>query len=61
MISGAGHCRNKQFGEGKGIYSKQFAGKKIIILTGLNHKYYLQDKLSDPKKRDVRISEFVGE
>lgn len=42
-------------------YSKQFAGKKIIILTGLNHKYYLQDRLSNPKKSDVRIIDFVGE
>ena len=42
-------------------YSKQFAGKRIVILTGLNHKYYLQDKLSDPKKSDVKIIEFVNE
>jgi hypothetical protein len=42
-------------------YSKQFAGKKIIILTGLNHKYYLQDKLSDPKKNNVKLIEFVDE
>lgn len=42
-------------------YSKQFAGKKIIILTGLNHKYFLQDKLSGPKESDVKIIEFVDE
>ena len=42
-------------------YSKQFAGKKIIILTGLSHKYYLQDKLSDLKKSDLRFIEFTGE
>jgi hypothetical protein len=42
-------------------YSKQFAGRKIIILTGLNHKYYLQDKLSDSRKSDEKIIEFVDE
>ena len=42
-------------------YSKQYAGKKIIILTGLNHKYYLKDKLNDRKKNDVKIIEFVVE
>jgi hypothetical protein len=40
-------------------YTKQFAGKKIIVLTGLNHKYYLQDKLKGQKKTDVRITEFL--
>ena len=42
-------------------YSKQFAGKKIIILAGINHKYYLQDKLRDPKKSNVRIIDLVYE
>ena len=42
-------------------YSKQFAGKRIIILTGLDHKYYLKDKLSDPKISNVKIIEFVDE
>jgi hypothetical protein len=42
-------------------YSKQFAGKRIIILTGLNHKYYLQEKLSDPMKSDIKFIEFVDE
>jgi hypothetical protein len=32
-------------------YSKQFEGKRIIVLTGLNHKYYLNDKLK--KQEDV--------
>ncbi len=40
-------------------YSKQFAGKRIVILTGLNHKYYLQDKLNELKKSDVKIIEFL--
>jgi hypothetical protein len=39
-------------------YSKQFADKRIIILTGLNHKYYLLDKLKGRKGSDVRIIEF---
>jgi hypothetical protein len=39
-------------------YSKQFADKRIIILTGLNHKYYLLDKLKDRKGSDVRIIDF---
>ena len=42
-------------------YTKQYAGKRIIILTGLSHKYYLQDKLNDRKKNDVKIIEFVVE
>lgn len=27
-------------------YLKQFAGKRMLVLTGLNHKYYLLDRLS---------------
>ncbi len=42
-------------------YSKQFTGKRIIILTGLNHKYYLQDKLGNHKENNVAIIEFVDE
>ena len=42
-------------------YSKQFMGKRIIVLTGLDHKYYLQDKLSDPKRNDIKIIEFVDD
>ena len=42
-------------------YSKLYAGKKIIILTGLNHKYYLQDKLSSLNKSDLKIIEFSAE
>ncbi len=40
-------------------YSKQFAGKKIIILTGLNHRYYLQDKLNEEDKPGLSVIEFV--
>ena len=42
-------------------YSKQYAGKRIIVLSGLDHKYYLQDKLSDPKRNDIKIIEFAGD
>ena len=42
-------------------YSKQYAGKKIIILTGLSHRYYLQDKFSDLNKSNLRFIEFTGE
>ncbi|MBA4260219.1 MAG: hypothetical protein C0446_13725 [Chitinophaga sp.] len=42
-------------------YSKQFEGKKIVILTGLNHKYYLQDKIRDSKKSNINIVELVNE
>lgn len=42
-------------------YSKQFLGKRIVILTGLNHKYYLQDKLGNQKGNNVKIIEFVDE
>jgi hypothetical protein len=42
-------------------YSKQFSGKRIVILTGLNHKYYLQDKIGNQKDSNVKITEFVDE
>ena len=40
-------------------YSKQFQGKRIVILTGLNHKYFLLDKLSEPKGQNLEIIEFM--
>jgi hypothetical protein len=42
-------------------YSKQFKGKKIIILTGLAHKYYLQDKLSELNLSNLKFIEFTSE
>lgn len=39
-------------------YAKQFAGKRIIVLTGLNHKYYLLDKLTDLKDENVALLDF---
>ena len=42
-------------------YSKQFIGKRIIVLTGLNHKYYLQDKLSTSERNDIKIIEFTDD
>ena len=41
-------------------YTKQFEGKKIVVLTGLNHKYYLQDKIGDSKKSNVKIIDFAN-
>jgi hypothetical protein len=38
-------------------YSQQYLGKRIVVLTGLNHKYYLTDKLSD-SKNNIEIIEF---
>ena len=38
-------------------YSKQYAGKKIIILTGHSHKYYLVDKLQELESETIKISE----
>jgi hypothetical protein len=40
-------------------YSKQYIGKRIIVLTGLDHKYYLQDKLKDSNFSNVKIIEFL--
>ena len=40
-------------------YSKQFQGKRIVILTGLNHKYFLLDKLSEPTGQNLIIIEFI--
>ena len=42
-------------------YIKQFPGKRIIVLTGLNHKYYLQDKLSEFKDSVIKMIELEGE
>ena len=36
-------------------YAQQFAGKKIIVLAGLNHKYYLQDKLTEDHHATIKI------
>ena len=41
-------------------YSKQFAGQRIIILTGLNHKYYLLDKLREQESGTIKIHEIVN-
>ncbi len=38
-------------------YLKQFAGKRIIILTGINHKYYLLDKLRGHESGTINIRE----
>jgi hypothetical protein len=42
-------------------YTKQFEGKKIVVLTGLNHKYYLQDKIGDSKKSNVKFIDFAND
>ena len=41
-------------------YTKQFEGKKIVVLTGLNHKYYLQDKIGAAMKSNVKIIDFAN-
>lgn len=38
-------------------YSKEFEGQRIIILTGLNHKYYLQDNLLEQESKTTKIIE----
>lgn len=42
-------------------YLKLYKGKKIVILTGVNHKYYLQDKINDLKKNHIKMVEFFNE
>lgn len=42
-------------------YSKLYKGKKNVILTGVNHKYYLQDKINDLKKNHIKMVEFFNE
>lgn len=42
-------------------YSKQFEGKKIVVLTGLNHKYYLQDKIRGINKTNIQVVDLVSE
>ncbi len=41
-------------------YAQQFPGKRIVILTGLNHKYYLQDELLKMEKGKIKIIELDG-
>ena len=42
-------------------YIDQFPGKRIIILTGLNHKYYLQEKLLKQKDSAIKMIELEGD
>lgn len=42
-------------------YSKQFEGKKIVVLTGVNHKYYLQDKIRNSKGSNVKIIDLAND
>lgn len=39
-------------------YAEQFAGKRIVILTGLNHKYYLQERLRTQAASTINLTEF---
>jgi hypothetical protein len=39
-------------------YANENKGKKIIILTGLSHKYFLVDKLSKKQGTDLKLLEF---
>lgn len=41
------------------MYANQFAGNRIIILTGLDHKYYLLDKLKEKKLNNVKLIDFL--
>lgn len=36
-------------------YAEQFKGKRMIVLTGLNHKYYLQNRLNELGKNTINI------
>ena len=38
-------------------FAKQFEGKRMMILTGLNHKYYLVDKLTEQENSTITIKE----
>lgn len=42
-------------------YTEQFPGKRIIILTGLNHKYYLHEKLLEQKESAIKMIELESE
>ena len=42
-------------------YATQYPGKRIIILTGLNHKYYLQEKLLEQKESAIKMIELESE
>jgi hypothetical protein len=38
-------------------YAKQFPGKRIVILTGLFHKYYLSDRLAEGRGSALSVVE----
>lgn len=40
-------------------YIELYKGKKIVVLTGLHHKYYLLDKINESNNDAIEIIEFV--
>jgi hypothetical protein len=42
-------------------YSKQFEGKKILVFAGLNHKYFLLDKLKEHQDNIKILFELPGD
>jgi hypothetical protein len=50
--------RNKYMAKQIIQYANRFKGKKIVVLTGMNHKYYLLDILNSDKTLPADIIEF---
>lgn len=40
-------------------YKNQISGKRIIVITVLEHKYYLLDKLSEKKLNNATFIDFL--
>jgi hypothetical protein len=42
-------------------FAEQYNGKRIFVLTGLNHKYFFQDRLNKQQKSNIKITEIVSD
>ena len=51
------HDRNKYMVQQIKSYIRQYPGKRIVVLTGLNHKYFLIDQLKQEQDLAFRLVE----
>lgn len=52
--------RNKTMAKNILFYSKKYPGKKIIVLTGYYHRYYLLEELNKANDESFEIKEFYN-
>lgn len=53
--------RNKVMAQHIKLFIEKFPGKKIVVLTGANHKYYLLQQLKNESRLKCSISEYYKE